>query len=306
MAGRQSRKEKILFYINKPAIDYLSLTTYGTPLFEFWYNRFTIEGDWIKDENYTKFENYTGVKVDRDNMGTVFIGEGVQRNKNHYLMYVSSHLSEVLFSDIVRMRRELRQAEREGEFSINCTRLDIQCTIKSPPGWSQWDLEERLHTTGHLVHSSASMSKNREFRTVYVGAGGSDRLLRIYQKMDDNDELFLRFEIQYRNNKTGGYAYQAWSTIRQQGEVGKAGILHNELITLGDSHLTDVFGPAIMSVSDDPIKLKREYSRSMTTRNWFTGQVIPALSRYVDENPFDAELVDMFARVLFPPMDKEG
>ena len=292
-----------MFYINKPSIDYLTVTTYEPEVFNFWYDRFLVPGDETSEGNQSKFENYAGVKLDKE-VGALFIGEGIQRKRQHYLLYISSHLSEILFDGLVKMTPPLRQREREGDITLNCTRLDIQCTIPSPDGWSQWNLQQRLHDRGYLVWSSASMTKSKEFRTVYVGSTGSDRLIRIYQKLNDDDELFLRFEVQYRNNKAHGYAYQAFSTIRQQGEIGKAGILHQELLNLRDSHLTDLFGPAIASQSDDPIKLKREYTRSMTTRNWLTGQVLIALTRYVDQNPFDAELKDMFARVLFPPPEK--
>jgi len=274
--------------VNSPAVDWITLTTWSRTRYHYWQDSFSEIGDWL-GQNDTKFEQYAGIKLTHT-PGTIFIGAGSQSGVGHYLMYLSSRLAHMLYRDASK------GIEDEDEDRTNCSRIDLQVTIARPKDYDSWSLATALRERGKLVSTMASRSKANpvELRTVYVGSRTSDKLVRIYEKEDKEGELFLRFEVQYGNDRRGGRAIQTWrALLRDDSVMGR--VLLNEIQLLNSKRLSAWFANALMGF--DPLKIRTSYSKSMSTLKWFESQVMPALDRYLRETG-DMELTMKFYKIL--------
>jgi hypothetical protein len=274
--------------INKPAIDWLTLTTWSATRYAYWQASFSEVGDWL-GPNDSKFEQYKGIKK-TFSPGTIFMGEGSQGAGCHYLMYATSRLAHMLYVDASQ------NVNQEDADTTNCSRIDLQVTIERPKNYDAWELGTALRRRGHLISSPASRSKLNpvELRTIYIGKWEGDKLIRIYEKEDKEGVVFLRFELRLQNDKKGGKAWAAWKSIlRDDSRIG--GILLDSVQLLNSQRVLEWFGPALSGYM--PHRVKTSYSKSMSTRKWLESQVMPALDRYLRETD-DTELIVKFYNIL--------
>jgi len=250
---------------NTPMIDWITLTSW----------QITAWDELIHDELY-KPQTIEGYKGYRDNRTSIWVGTGKQKNYDigeavaHRMLVVSGRAAE-------DQKGNVRGVSPE---DVKCTRLDIQITTDWPYA-DLWNVLRRWREKGRR----GSTQESDTGMTVYLGAWGSERFVRIYQKTP----TLCRFEMCYK----GRYAKPLWERLGtcdgfvQRETMGKW--LTYELLRIGDPVLENVFGDVLMG---NPERPPREARRPTTdTERWIKKVVYPALAKYVKSHDVDPYLI---------------
>lgn len=255
------------FYIEAPAVDYLTLTMWQRDLFEL-VRSFVVslsDGDGVEGQQL----QYAGER------GTgYFAGHGSQRGKDHYLVSASGAFSH----DVARLAEEAATV-LDG---VRCSRLDVQVTVPLPVGMVRLSkLGEGLRAGdfGSFRRRGAAarvdtINSHEGLDTVYIGARSSARFIRIYVKSIDG-KLFLRFEVEYKAE----LAVQAWDGLVTQG-VGSLGpLLRSELDALPAAFVEALGGvyAACGGVSADRLRVVLGAPTWQAQLQWVMRQVWPTL-----------------------------
>lgn len=266
--------------VNTPLIDWLSLTSWDITAWDLL----------ISDTDYTT-KTIDGYKGHRDNLTGIWAGTGKQQNFSlgevvaHRMMQVSGYRAAAAY-DI------LRANPIEDE---TCTRIDIQITTD----WPNPDLfgvARRWREKGRHANYLESQSGS----TIYLGAWGSDRFVRVYSKT----ATLTRFEVCYRK----AYASPCWLRLGQltKPEHVQESIrrwLLYELLRIDDPVLSDVFGKVLSGDSEKP---PREERRGTTdTERWIKRVVCPALSKYVNSHDIDPYIIMSIMDILRGEKDND-
>lgn len=232
----------------------------------------------------TKIMQYEGVTHNTGH-GSVFVGRGMQKDRYHHMVRVSGSMADLLIEDILNASEDRK-----------VTRVDYQITWPLPDWFSQWRFFNRMKKKGHTVgwRESRDRSTGTELSTVYIGSRTSSRFSRIYVKMDNLGEPYLRFELEMKGDRASVAA-------REQGKGEDrveymAGCLYERLHKYDDELLKAVFGAFLGNTKIAPkVKVVKGPDK---TKNWLIGQVLPAFERYINEHDSDAEVVQMFREAI--------
>jgi hypothetical protein len=242
--------------LNKPMVDWLSLTTFETK-----------QADAIRylfwDDNYTdtKRMQYKGV-----DLGNIFLGAATQNGKPHYLFQASGERADEAFTQYKR---------NFGPYDWNVTRIDLQVTIPVPPHYdSRQFYDDMTAWDGHGKPRKAAIVQSGDgLDTVYIGSRQSDRFTRVYVKPLDSGLRALRFEVEYK----GDHAHRVANDCREFDAI--SGILGYEINSLPKQENnvlraflrvlgTPAFRPTIRAVASENSSL-----------DWLRQQVTPTLER---------------------------
>ena len=263
--------------LNKPAVDWYTATTYHTDIYSTWQSRHSEFEEWTGD--LKRWENYVGLQKNLKK-GTIFMGDGVQGLRPHFLMYQTG-----LMSDETMLETYLDGYRGK----INFSRIDFQVTIMQPKGHSQWQLMNDLEKSQkRLVETNVSYSKikpSKQLRTIYIGKG-SYRAIRIYQKESvDGESTFLRFEVQYGNNGNYKLASKMASVAAGMEQATIGDTLKHEISKLNCPKLNDIFRTALRGYK--PVKTKVTPDEGKDRKAWLMKQVLPAYIEFLDTAQID-------------------
>lgn len=167
----------------------------------------------------------------------------------------------------------------------NCSRLDIQVTL-----WLEEDtpgLAEELATAAHFKRPARAGRKPQpQLRktfgkgdTLYLGARGSDKFVRIYDKWreqggDDEYRHAWRFELELHNELAGSFLDGTW---RHGGtREGYLGAVATEVAWLGLD-----FGALLESPLPKPARKERSGIDNDSRAAWLYHQVRPAIEKMI-------------------------
>jgi len=268
-----------MFYVNVVSLDYLTISTYNPVIVGM--ARKVVAASAKRTDADKKRMQYTG-ELFHNEEGTAFIGSGDQGGTEHHLIQVSGLMADTLFPIFAHPLKTGK---------AKCTRIDLQITVEyDRESWSQSDLFDvlRSRNPGRSVSYVESQSgpAGSKLATVYFGSRKSDRFLRIYEKMGLGEDVYLRFEVEYKGARANTVA--SWID-----EKGPKPILANEIARTGYKLIADTF--AIPGPVFNPKLIKPEPQ----TLKWLREQVAPALDRVLnDHNVNSDEIADLFRRIL--------
>ena len=271
-----------MFEVNRPALDYLTVTTYSpAPMLAMY--------SWHESVNETGREShvmqYAG-DLRSDRYGTSFLGTATQRDMTHSMLRVSGMLSQSAFNAI-------KAFILTG--SVNVTRIDLQVTVEyNRFDWSQVDLADALRemSPNRSVSyiESRSGPQQTKLATVYYGSRKSDRLTRIYEKMGMGDEVLLRFEAECKGRR-------AIVTAKHlaMGDTVKA-VLWAEVLRIPDAYNLRRLLSKCLETTPKYIRVVDEPGG---TGKWLREVVLSSLDRYLNQHDEESsEMAHLFYRVI--------
>lgn len=276
-----------MFTVNVPAVDYLTLTSYNHVIWGHIQKWIVGRGDFRSVD--AKRMQYTGyLYTNRD--GSLFLGQGEQKGEAHYLAQCSGFLADdllVIASYFIK------------EGYVRVTRIDLQITVEYPRGTT--DLAAianamREHGDRSVSYvESKSGPRQSKLSTIYYGSRRSDRFYRIYEKMGMDEDVFLRFEVEFKSPRSQVVASALCGTV----EVAQ--ILAHEIDQLPEWNDLDW---RFLAVLHDPERFNPiAVAPEANTLKWLRTQVAPALDRVLnDHNLPTEEIVTLFMRILTPHM----
>ena len=271
-----------MYNLNVVNLDYLTLTTFTPDIA-------SRMGDYVKDlravEGGKKRMQYVGYTGHHES-GTAFVGSATQRKRQHHMLQVSGLLSENAFHVFER--------DIAGGLA-RITRLDLQLTVEYPRNdWSQAAVfaTVRKNAPNRSVSYAESQSgpQGTKLATVYFGSRTSDRVTRLYEKMGMGDEVFLRFETEFKGKRCRAIGQEL-----AKGLSRSENLLAAEILRFPHDGVQLVFIDFIL----DPRDIKLEKA-SGNTKRWLLETVIPSLDRFLNDHDATetTEVADLFFRVL--------
>jgi len=257
---------------NTPMIDWITMTSW----------QITAWDELIHDELY-KPQTIEGYKGHRDNKSGIWVGTGKQRDFQLNEM-VAHRMLEVSGRNADREQQSVRLASPT---DAKCTRVDIQITTE----WPRADTFNVLRRWREKGRRGSSFESDTGM-TVYLGAWGSERFVRIYQKTP----TLCRFEMCYKR----AYSVPLWERLDGLDEPARRMMMSNwlkyELLRISDPVLNGVFGDVL---AGNPEKPPREARRPTTdTERWIKRVVYPALAKYANDHDNDPYLIDGLIAIL--------
>lgn len=264
--------------LNRPAIDWLTLTTYSAKsrldmlrMLEPMTNK--------SNESDCRVMQYQGRRGEG-----YFIGYGEQRGKEHYMFRFSGDMSDAVTWNQLRPQ-------------IECSRIDIQLTLPLPCELAQaFDLYVDLvqvankheETRGQRKRNIDGVLSPDGFCTLYVGSRESGRFYRLYVK-ESSGAYFLRFEVEYKGkNELAG---RVWRDSANKPE-SIVEYLKGEISTMPDHELVKPFHDALVGVPGEIMKQERRMADPQKTLAWLRRQVSPAMKRLIgNHDTHDAAMI---------------
>ena len=269
-----------MFTLNEPRYDWITLTTFSQQLGIVFLNT---AKEWGARSSKSKRMQYEGW-ISHDKGGTFFAGKANQRGKNHWMAQISGDASN---QAIKRFYAPIEKG------LINVTRLDIQITVEMPLSWSQPNLFRDLrsfHNKKAISYLESNSSAGQgKLATVYIGSRSSDRVVRIYEKLGYGDEIFLRFEVEFKKQRALN------ATLAGIDLETRTGILRHEIERLKNDDIRTLFA-SVFDVTSNPIVVVREQSQ---TARWLKRTVFPSLRRFLnDHNQETDEIYNLFKFIM--------
>lgn len=274
-----------MFYLNQVSLDYLTLTSFN-PLF-YLFARDYLEQHHDKKDGERHRMQYTGALY-HSARGTAFLGTGSQKGEDHHLLQISGLLADDLWTP---MSKFLRGG------TARATRIDVQMTVEYQR--EHWDAHlwaERLREWHPNMSVSSIESQSgpagSKLATIYFGSRQSNRFVRLYEKMGLGEDVYLRFEVEYKGERARAVAAhmlaegEVKSVFQSEVERTKA----KPIISLFD---TTVKGRDIEVIKPEPATLK-----------WLREQVAPALFRVLNDDNIDSgDVRDYLLTILTDSLD---
>lgn len=272
-----------MYTLNEVQLDWLTVTTFD-PTASMNCLRFLRELE--TEPRDAKRMQYVG-QVAHHRMGTAFAGYAEQMGKTHTMLQVSGMLAEVawryMLSDIAIARARV-------------TRIDIQVTVPYDRAeWCQAAIFDvvRKARPDHSVSFAESHSApdGGKLATVYFGSRTSDRLVRLYEKPGMGEDVYIRFETEYKGGLAAELGRKLALTPGAAKNVLAAEIFafpHSGVVAHFDQHLHD----------PEPV---RAVSEAGNTKRWLLRQVIPALDRFLNDHDATAhkdDVMEAFQKLL--------
>lgn len=255
-----------MYEVNAVSLDYLTLTTFHPiAVAAFW--------AWHQDIEHgrkdAKRMQYSGV-VAHHETGSAFFGSAEQRGQAHTMLQVSGLLAESAWNAL---------QETVHKTQARVTRIDIQVTVPYDRAtWSQSGVFEeiRLNAPNRSVSfvESKSAPDGGKLSTVYYGSRTSDRVTRLYEKVGMGEDVFLRFETEYKGARARKLGYEL-----AKGLGNAKNVLAAELAAFPCQSVRLLFLDYIENPR--PVKVQRE---SGNTKKWLLTQVLPALDRFLNDH----------------------
>lgn len=270
------------YILNSPRIDWGTFTTFNT------------KNDWLNfiDEEHKRSKKVEGYAGWQNTRNTTWVGFGEQWLESfgvkvaHQMMQATGAWADEFYPQMIALPCE------PGD---KCTRLDIQMTIE----FSEPNLFEVLRRwrdkgrKGNFLESKGGM-------TIYLGAWGSDRFIRIYQK----SETLLRFEVSYHK----AYAQPMHDRLRLEDEKHRREIMNYwmlyELMRVNDPVLSPAFALTLQGSKQKPPRLARRPTNE--SEKWFKRVVIPAIKKYKNSHDVNEDLLDLMVKVIHDERDYEN
>jgi len=274
--------------LDEVRIDWLTMTTWSLPAWE----------SWIHEERYVNQtrERYRGRRNLDD---TIWVGDGRQRNAalgqmvNHRMLQISGNDAHLNYERVRDYEPDWET--HEAAWENTCTRIDIQITTE----WSNANLFEMLARwrgkgrKGNFYESNGGM-------TIYLGAWGSERFARIYQKGDD----LVRFEMCYKKAYASPIYHQLYGLDGAQRKALMTFWLAAEVLRINDRELTAVFEPVLKVVGQKPPREKRRPTTD--TERWFRRVVMPALAKYINSHDVDEGLLGAMIELIVKERENDN
>jgi len=273
-----------MFYLDQPGIDYLTCTTFNPVVFAT-VRKVVTETARHYDRDRRRLQ-YTGI-LGHHEQGSAYCGSGIQKNRDHYLVQISGLWADTLFPLV---------ANHVATGKARCTRIDLQLTVNyDRDSWSQPDLADTLrHDNPRRSVSyleSASGPANSKLGTVYFGSRSSDRFVRVYEKMGLGEDVFLRFEAEFKSPR-------ADVVCKAVDEHGPWAVLGAEILRVDNADLMRMFDHDPNAVLVEPQLIRPEPA----TLKWLRETVAPSLDRAINDHNIDtAEVEHLFRRILGCP-----
>lgn len=210
--------KKKYFKVNKPQVDYFTLTMYG----ESQYGKALEEMGLSEDEaTEAKIRYYIGHNWDNEDRGGIKGGWALQRGRDHYLITAEGDVAHDKFFSMT-----LKQAK--------ATRIDLQITIpRRASNAVTRDLVDALRSGDWPYRKRNIMmyeGDEGEGNTCAIGSRSSYRYIRIYEKLGTDGLWYVRFEVEYK----GELADDAYLKLSRGGEDMIAPMLLSEMDMLPD------------------------------------------------------------------------
>lgn len=265
---------------NKPAIDWLTVTTFDNAVGNRWLNE-AWELYTVGDGQSAKIQQYTGWRVGINGGGSLFVGHGEQKGTSHYMLVVTGAAAEHVFEEV---RGDVACCK------ARVSRIDLQVTIEEPEGWSQVGLFAECEMAGYKpeMRRSGRSESDGELITVYIGTRASGRFTRVYQKEAEGGEIFVRYEVEFGRD----YAATVGKTLAQN-RSDIAGLLDGEIYRKRRAESLKVFSSSAIGVV-----AKRSVRESDSTKEWLISTALPSLVRYMNSHDSDPVVRDMFATAI--------
>lgn len=271
-----------MFEVNRVALDWLTLTTFDATAAQAF---MLYVADLPHGHKEGKRMQYAG-RFAAHELGTAFCGAADQRGKAHVLLQVSGALAHNAYN-------VLRPHIVNGRCRV--TRIDVQVTIPyDRSDWSQaavFGVVRRARPDRSVSFAeSQSGPAGSKLATVYYGSRTSERVTRLYEKPGMGEEVFLRFETEYK----GGLA-RSLGLALAKGHESARNALAAEIAAFPHTGVQNHFRAHM----DNP-ELVRSVSEAGNTKQWLLGQVLPALDRFLNDhdNAHGQDVADAFWRLL--------
>jgi len=234
-------------------IDWLTLTTFEADICNRWS---TLQAHSDGEFREGKVRGYVGVYA-----GNLFIGTGTQLGRDHYLLRVSGEEADIIAPLLFHC-------------GARCTRIDIQITIDQPAGYSARMLKDILSLSRRDQRRQISLIESGEGTdTVYMGNRSSERFYRIYVKLGEDGNFFLRFEVEFK----GELARAVWRHVEYDASL--AAILAAEIDRLGFDSMGVLLRFHAHLAGDLRVKPIHVPASDTATLRWLLHQVVPVLRR---------------------------
>lgn len=177
--------------INKPQVDWLTVGTFdiatATNLARIYVS---LRNRTRSKDGPTKRMQYVGRGFQGVFLGAARQGKG---NQVHTMMQVSGELAHLAYLAI-------RDEERKTWAELNCSRIDVQLTIRRPDDYDSLVLFEACNGQLPSGRSTTLIKSGNGMDTVYFGSRTTKhgRITRTYVKEDSDHNLYLRFEVEYK------------------------------------------------------------------------------------------------------------
>lgn len=249
--------------INTPLIDWITFTTFS-------------ETDFLRFERFQKcmageiragqIRMYAGQWI-----GSTFLGQGYQNEKNHVMFRCSGSDSHDLF---LKLSPYLN--------TVNCSRIDLQITIDLPADYWARGLVDDLRTgqSGEYTRQVTLVESEKGLNTIYIGSRQSERFCRLYVK-NINDVNYLRLEVEYK-----GAAAKAIKIILAD-NPGLIGAYLQDFINSIGCHdrqgIFELFG-AVLDAPGKGLHLEYTVADINKTLAWIINQVTPTMVRLLNDH----------------------
>lgn len=268
--------------LRKPAVDWITLTTFNHDVGKQWRLDLLKEKDFIRLDEKEKASHmqYKGMRIPADG-GTIFWGHAEQGRgkRNHWLVMFSGRLAdEVVFGEL---RHFLRDDKRD---AINCTRIDYQVTefdgsVLNKEHGSIGYLQKMFSAIQEVDRVAPSWiqdsAKKTAIATIGMGKRVGQTYRRLYAKPTSKGHA-LRWEMEYKGDKAKG----ALKAVLYDGGRKKMGeILRWELDRMGISELVRFFQSAL---PEDGYRFPvNAHSGQGNTEMWLMRIVLPSFERFL-------------------------
>lgn len=273
------------FIVNRPAVDYLTVTTYSERVFgqTILATHTSQEAAEATDDG---IKRYQGKRFHHPG-GSIFFGEGQQKQQDsetwlpHFVMSASGAAADKFST----------YWAGQDLMPVSVTRVDCQLTLPLPDWYKSHSLLKTLRTGEWKGRKPlCTMIDNYGDDTVYIGSKSSDRRARIYVK----ERGWLRVEYQYRKD----YAESAFSNIRASPNTGCAGTLVSELIKWPEHPVKNIFLEQLKLANTQAVKAAKP-EKSMSRRyRWFTRQILPAIETMLHDHDIGGKVRDDLLGVM--------
>lgn len=261
-----------------PLCDYMTLTAYDETL-KSWAGQYCQNSRQSSD---MRVRMYEGKQHSLDD-GSIFIGEGFQDGKAHYIVQVSGEAANrLLYYGLKLTQHGIARVKR----------LDLQVTVPYPDKWSQFKFLIDMHEKGRMVQWRESKDVEGRAQTVYVGNRTSERFTRLYVKFSHGGERLLRLEVEYKGNRA-----EAMGRSILAGRRPKEYLAHELQTTFDHDGLTAVFAGSLDGAAPHTERV-RVTSSTQKTEAWLLNQVLPALVKVLNAHDHDPRVAWAFIDTL--------
>lgn len=261
--------------IDYPQIDWITFTSWKAEDFLRW-------RDWQKNQSGEvkdgKIQMYSGYWV-----GSAFIGQGKQLDKNHYIARVSGESSHEVYKYLWSP-------------DVKATRIDIQITKKIPENYSARKFVDFLRAGdwGNNKRDLQLIENSDGLDTVYIGSRKSERFARMYVK-SSLEGNYLRFEVEYKGE---------WANLISQAYYKDykvlSSLLFDFIITLpldGEGVLQGFLD--LISDVRSGIVVPRRVVPDENTYSWLIDQVGPVIWKYLNDHDRGADLANFLIKMIY-------